>query len=71
MNLVRWFMTKKWAVADDYINSLFVRRDSALEHALETSNRASLPRINVTPYQGKFLQILAQMRGARNILEIG
>jgi predicted O-methyltransferase YrrM len=71
MNLIRWISTKKWAEVDDYINGLFIPGDPALEHALQTSGQANLPRINVTPYQGKFLQVLAQMRGAKNILEIG
>ncbi len=71
MNLIRWISTKKWAVVDNYLNGLFIPRDPALEHALQTSHQADLPRINVTPYQGKLLQMLAQMRGARNILEIG
>ena len=71
MNLARWILTKKWAIVDDYLDGLFVPRDPALEHALQTSDRANLPRISVTPCQGKFLQMLAQMRGARNILEIG
>jgi predicted O-methyltransferase YrrM len=30
-----------------------------------------LPAINVTPHQGKFLHLLARLRGARRILEIG
>ena len=71
MNVARWVLTRKWAAVDDYINGLFIPQDPGLEHALQTSERANLPRINVTPYQGKFLQMLARMRGARNILEIG
>jgi predicted O-methyltransferase YrrM len=71
MNLARWISINKWASVDNYINNLFVPQDSALEHALQTSAKANLPPVNVTPYQGKFLQLLAQMRGARNILEIG
>lgn len=75
MNIARWISRDpspdKWASVDDYLNGLFVRPDSALQHALQTSAGAGLPRIQVTPYQGKFLQLLAQMGGARNILEIG
>jgi predicted O-methyltransferase YrrM len=71
MNLARWISVKKWASVDNYLNDLFIPQDSALEHALQTSAKANLPPIQVTPYQGKFLQLLAQMRGARNILEIG
>jgi predicted O-methyltransferase YrrM len=72
MNFRKWFSSEKeWSSLDHYINDLFVPPDAALQHALQTSARASLPPIQVTPYQGKFLQLLAQMRGARNILEIG
>ncbi len=45
--------------------------DSLLEAALTASAAARLPEINVTPSQGKFLMLLAQMQGARRILEIG
>ena len=71
MNLARWISINKWASVDNYINHLFVPQDAALEHALQTSVKANLPPVNITAYQGKFLQLLAQMRGARNILEIG
>src|SRR6185312_11633534 len=36
-----------------------------------TSADAGLPQINVAPNQGKFLQLLAKIQGARHILEIG
>ncbi|HJP86746.1 MAG TPA: O-methyltransferase [Gemmatimonadaceae bacterium] len=42
-----------------------------LEAALESSDTAGLPAIAVAPNQGKLLQLLAQMIGARSILEIG
>lgn len=71
MHLVRWISRRKWAAVDDYLNDLFVQPDAALEHALQTSARTGLPPIQVTPYQGKFLQMLASLRGARRILEIG
>jgi predicted O-methyltransferase YrrM len=45
--------------------------DPALEGALAASAEASLPAINVTASQGKFLHLLAGVRGAANILEVG
>jgi predicted O-methyltransferase YrrM len=45
--------------------------DPVLKAALEDSNKAGLPPINVSANQGKMLQLLAQIRGARKILEIG
>src|SRR5207237_8058021 len=39
--------------------------------ALAANKAAELPAIDVAPNQGKFLQLLALLVGARNILEIG
>lgn len=60
-----------WTAVDQYFNFTIVHVDDALTHALETSNDAGLPAINVAPNQGKFLQMLARIQGARTILEIG
>jgi predicted O-methyltransferase YrrM len=60
-----------WAAVDRYITDLFVPSDAALNSALRSSEAAGLPAINVSPAQGKFLQLLAQAIGARAILEIG
>lgn len=56
---------------DRYIEELFVQSDPALEAALKASAEAGLPAIQVSPAQGKLLQILARAVGARSILEIG
>ncbi len=56
---------------DTYIEKLFAPRDAALEAALEESRRAGLPEIQVSPNEGKLLQVLAEITGARRILEIG
>jgi predicted O-methyltransferase YrrM len=61
----------QWASVDQYISGLFKLSDTALEAALEKSNEAGLPRINVSAAQGKMLMILAQAVRARTILEIG
>jgi predicted O-methyltransferase YrrM len=60
-----------WTAVDRYITDLLVAPDQALEAALQTSAEAGLPPINVAPNQGKLLQLLAIMQGARKILEIG
>jgi predicted O-methyltransferase YrrM len=60
-----------WTEVDRYINDLFVPRDPALDDALQASAEAGLPAINVAPNQGKLLQLLARVQGARRILEIG
>ncbi len=60
-----------WGAVDQYITDLLVPSDPALEAALEASAAAGLPAINVAPNQGKLLEILARLTGARAILEIG
>jgi len=60
-----------WTAVDRYITDLFVPPDAALAAALQASQSAGLPTINVSPPQGKFLQLLARALGARAILEIG
>jgi predicted O-methyltransferase YrrM len=61
----------QWTEVDRYFSDKLLPNDPSLESALETSVRAGLPAISVSPNQGKLLQILAQLVGARSILEIG
>ena len=42
-----------------------------MDEALITSTASGLPPINVAANQGKLLELLAKMQGARRILEIG
>src|SRR4030088_3528149 len=60
-----------WAAVDQYITDMLVSSDAALDAALEASAHSGLPAIQVTPNQGKLLQLLARLQGARKILEIG
>lgn len=60
-----------WTAVDRYITDLFVPPDTALNAALQASQTADLPSINVSPPQVKFLQLLARALGTRSILEIG
>ncbi|HEY1922792.1 MAG TPA: O-methyltransferase [Tepidisphaeraceae bacterium] len=62
---------ERWTAVDQYFTDLLVPADAALEEALRSSAEAELPAISVTPNLGKLLMLLAQMQGARNILEIG
>ena len=62
---------EQWTAVDGYITDLFLPSDPVLDATLQASVAAGLPAINVTPNQGKFLMLLAQLQGARNILEIG
>lgn len=56
---------------DDYVQELYAPQDEALEAAVRESRRAGLPEIQVSPNEGKLLQLLAEIAGARRILEIG
>jgi predicted O-methyltransferase YrrM len=60
-----------WTNVDNYLVSILVPSDSALDAALADSTAAGLPQINVAPNQGKLLELMAKIRGARRILEIG
>jgi predicted O-methyltransferase YrrM len=60
-----------WTAVDDYFAENLVPGDETLEAALEASEAAGLPAINVAPNQGKLLLLLARAIGARRILEIG
>jgi len=60
-----------WNQVDDYIVDTLLTADPVLDAALADSAAAGLPAINVAPNQGKLLMLLAQMAGARRILEIG
>jgi predicted O-methyltransferase YrrM len=64
-------MEEQWAEVDRYITETLVNPDAALDAALEASTAAGLPQIAVAPNQGKLLGMLARLRGARKILEIG
>jgi predicted O-methyltransferase YrrM len=61
----------QWTEVDQYFAQKLLPGDGVLEAALETSVDAGLPAISVSPTQGKLLQLLAQIAGARSILEIG
>jgi predicted O-methyltransferase YrrM len=64
-------MTEKlWTDVDAYISGALVEADPARDAAAE-SRKAGLPDIAVAPNQGKLLNILARMIGARRILEVG
>ncbi|WP_200302191.1 O-methyltransferase [Streptomyces adelaidensis] len=63
--------SQAWDDVDDYFSTHLSPDDEPLAAALRDSVAAGLPQVNVTAGQGKFLQLLAQIQGARRILEIG
>ena len=60
-----------WTKVDDYFAGLLAPHDPALEAALEANRAGGLPAIDVSPLQGKFLDLLIRIAGAKRILEIG
>ncbi|GAT83555.1 methyltransferase [Streptomyces sp. F-3] len=60
-----------WDDVDAYFTALLSPEDDILRAALRDSEAEGLPHINVTPPQGRLLQLLARLQGARAILEIG
>ncbi len=61
----------QWTAVDDYLAQYLISADEALDATLATSAAAGLPDIQVSPMQGRLLQLLAQIQGASSILEIG
>jgi len=60
-----------WAGVDRLFGERLLGPDDALEQTLVASLEAGLPGIAVSPVQGKLLNLLARMVGARRILEVG
>ncbi|MET8994160.1 O-methyltransferase [Amycolatopsis sp. NPDC004169] len=60
-----------WTEVDDYLAGALLAPDPVLDTALADADAAGLPQIAVAPNQGKLLNLLARMAGARTILEIG
>jgi caffeoyl-CoA O-methyltransferase len=56
---------------DRYVEELFALPDAILEAALQRSREAGLPEINASRNEGKLLRLLAEIAGARRILEVG
>lgn len=61
----------RWSAVDDYIDDHLIGSDPDQDFTLAANQRAGLPAIDVSPTQGKMLQLLAQAIGANRILEIG
>jgi predicted O-methyltransferase YrrM len=64
-------MQERWSAVDEYVTGLLAPNDAALEAAIDASEAAGLPAIQVSPPQGKLLHLLARSIGARTILEFG
>lgn len=64
-------MGERWQAVDDYIAAKLLGEDDALAATLANNAANGLPPIDVSAAQGKMLFLLAQIAGAKRILEIG
>ena len=62
---------ERWSAVDGFVTATLLGEDPILEQALRAAEQAGLPSIAVTAPQGALLALLARMRGARRILEVG
>lgn len=60
-----------WVAVDQYIALCLLDDDAALAATLAANAAAGLPDIDVSPPQGRMLELLARISGARRILEVG
>jgi predicted O-methyltransferase YrrM len=60
-----------FSAVDDFAAELLAPHDEALQAALKASEDAGLPAIQVSPLQGKLLQLLVRSQGSREVLEFG
>jgi predicted O-methyltransferase YrrM len=60
-----------FAEVDRFIGETIVREDEDLRGAVEAAEAEGLPAIQVSPPQGKLLQLLVRLVGAKRILEFG
>jgi predicted O-methyltransferase YrrM len=60
-----------WKKVDSFFTDALIPADPALDSALDANRQADLPAIDVTPLQGKFLELLIRATGAQRVLELG
>jgi len=60
-----------WTNNDKYIEKHLIKEPTALKRSTDFIRTTNLPQMEVSPAQGKFLYMLAKMKNAKRILEIG
>jgi predicted O-methyltransferase YrrM len=60
-----------FSAVDEFVAATVVAEDEALQAAVSAAEAAGLPPIQVSPPQGKLLQMLVRLVGARSVLEFG
>ena len=62
---------EKWKNNDIFLNKNLIEESMAFANALEVCRMNNLPEAEVSPTQGKFLYLLARIKNAKRILELG
>jgi predicted O-methyltransferase YrrM len=60
-----------WTAVDEHLVATLLPADDVLEATLADSAAGGLPEIQVAANQGKLLQLLVRISGARRVLEVG
>ena len=60
-----------WGRVDEYIVDKLVQEDASLEAALAANAAAGLPAMDVSAAQGKYLNLMVRITGAKRVLELG
>ncbi|PHM46457.1 methyltransferase [Xenorhabdus mauleonii] len=64
-------LLQQWRNVDNYLQDALLHPSPNLDNTIEYSRSQGLPAIDVSPLQGKFLQMMVQISGAKRILEFG
>lgn len=66
---------ERWAYLSNYMREVFAREDETLAGVMARAEKAGVPRIEVSPETGKFLEVIASIAGrggpAKLALEFG
>jgi predicted O-methyltransferase YrrM len=60
-----------FSAVDQFIGETIVEEDEALKGAVAAAEEAGLPAIQVSPPQGRLLDLLVRLVGAKRVLEFG
>ncbi len=67
----RYASAPAWRAVDDYFTHALVREDDVLASARDSGERTTMPNAEVAANQGALLGLIAQLSGARRVLEFG
>jgi predicted O-methyltransferase YrrM len=62
---------KIFSAVDEFVAGTLLGEDEALKGAVGAAEEAGLPAIQVSPPQGRLLQLLVRLVGAKKVLEFG